>query len=141
MEFQNSRISCSTFASYSSPNNGGCISISNAKIPIEIENCNFINTSSSLEGGAIYLFSSPTNLTFNSFYGCASNCKTNNKYGNAMLSRQSVSNFNESSCYSCSIDFTMYSDSCLSSHYEKFISIFSNGTYNHGRGRWIHFYL
>lgn len=130
--FENSRISCSTFASLSSVDNGGSISISNASAPLEIVNCIFINSTSSLEGGAIYLFNSATNLTFDCFYGCASCLKTNGKFGNAMLLKQSESTFCESSCYLCAKDHDKCTDSCVTSSGEKFISFSCNATNNYG---------
>lgn len=128
-----SRVSCSTFASFSSTENGGTIGISNSKIPIEIQNCNFINSTSSLEGGAIYINNSEISLSYNYFYGCTSNCKENGKYGNAMPVSQTQSDFNESSCYMCAKDSTMYSDTCVCSTFCKFITVSCNGTNNFGQ--------
>lgn len=46
--------------------------------------------------------------------------------------RQSQSDLNESSFYSCAKDYTMCSDSCVCLAGEKYISILCNGTNNYG---------
>lgn len=124
-------VSNCKFESIASNERGGCISI--VINVLKVISCNsFVSCSTADEAGAIYAANGQSLFAMNTFLICYSKRNTNDKFGNAIFTKNSDTNVSFCSLQQCGPSAKLCSDSGIALHYKVLKVTSVNCTSNYG---------